>query len=66
VVARGTVQRDDAPTSDEPYRLYLSLDGVHPSAAGPRIRAHEAAKALNTTCHRALPRGERLLALSPD
>ena len=42
-------------TSDEPYGPYISLDGVHPSAAGHRILAREAAKALNTTYHLAIP-----------
>ena len=45
-------------TSDEPYGPYISLDGVHPSAAGHRILAREAAKALNVTYHLAVPRGE--------
>jgi hypothetical protein len=45
-------------TSDEPYGPLISLDGVHPSAAGHRILAREAAKALNVTYHLAFPRGE--------
>jgi hypothetical protein len=49
-------------TSDEPYGPYISLDGVHPSAAGHRILAREAAKALNVTYHLAVPHGEGLLA----
>ena len=47
-------------TSDEPYGPLISLDGVHPSAAGHRILAREAAKALNVTYHLALPRGEAI------
>jgi len=34
---------------------FISLDGVHPSAAGHRILAREAAKALNVTYHLAIP-----------
>jgi lysophospholipase L1-like esterase len=48
--------------SDEPYGPFISLDGVHPSAAGHRILAREAAKALNVTDHLAIPRGYGLLA----
>ena len=44
-------------TSDEPYGPYISLDGVHPNAAGHRILAREAAKALNVTYHLAIERG---------
>ena len=44
-------------TSDEPYGPYISLDGVHPNAAGHRIFAREAAKALNVTYHLAIERG---------
>ena len=43
--------------SHEPYGPFISLDGVHPSAAGHRIFAREAAKALNVTYHLAVPRG---------
>jgi hypothetical protein len=49
-------------TSDEPYGSLFSLDGVHPSAAGHRILAREAAKALNVTYHLAVPRGEVVAA----
>ena len=49
-------------TSDEPYGAFISLDGVHPSAAGHRILAREAAKALNVTYHLAIPRGEVIAA----
>jgi lysophospholipase L1-like esterase len=45
-------------TSDEPYGPLISLDGVHPTAAGHRILAREAAKALNVTYHLAVPVGE--------
>jgi hypothetical protein len=38
-------------TSDTPYGPLISLDGVHPSAAGHHILAREAAKALNVTYH---------------
>ncbi|HET7458150.1 MAG TPA: hypothetical protein VFJ74_10910 [Gemmatimonadaceae bacterium] len=34
-------------TSAEPYGPYVSLDGVHPSAAGAEVIAHAAAAALN-------------------
>jgi len=44
-------------TSDEPYGPFISLDGVHPSAAGHRIFAREAAKAMNVTYHLAIPLG---------
>jgi lysophospholipase L1-like esterase len=44
--------------SNEPYGPFISLDGVHPSGAGHRILAREAAKALNVTYHLAVPRGE--------
>lgn len=43
-------------TSNEPYGALISLDGVHPSAAGHRVLAREAAKALNVTYHLAIPR----------
>lgn len=43
--------------SDEPYGPYFSADGVHPSGAGHRIIAREAAKALNVTYHLAIERG---------
>ena len=49
-------------TSDEPYGPFISLDGVHPSAAGHRVLAREAAKALNVTYHLAIPRGEVVAA----
>jgi lysophospholipase L1-like esterase len=49
-------------TSDEPYGPFISLDGVHPSAAGHQILAREAAKALNITYHLAIPRGEVVAA----
>jgi lysophospholipase L1-like esterase len=49
-------------TSDEPFGPYLSLDGVHPSSAGHRILAREAAKALNTTYHLAIERGQVIAA----
>ena len=52
--------------SDEPYGPFISLDGVHPSAAGHRIIAREAAKALNVTYHLAIPRGYGLLAAIQD
>ena len=42
--------------------LFISLDGVHPSAAGHRILAREAAKALNVTYHLAVPRAEIIAA----
>jgi len=45
-------------TSDEPFGPLISLDGVHPSAAGHHILAREAAKALNVTYHLAISRGE--------
>jgi len=49
-------------TSDEPFGPFISLDGVHPSAAGHRILAREAAKALNVIYHLAVPRGEVIAA----
>ena len=49
-------------TSDEPYGPYISLDGVHPSAAGHRIFAREAARALNVTYHLAIPLGDAVAA----
>jgi lysophospholipase L1-like esterase len=49
-------------TSDEPYGPLISLDGVHPSAAGHRVLAREAAKALNVTYHLAIPRGDVVAA----
>jgi len=49
-------------TSDEPYGPFISLDGVHPSAAGHRLLAREAAKALNATYHLAIPRGDVIAA----
>lgn len=49
-------------TSDEPYGPYLSLDGVHPSGAGHRILAREAAKALNLTYHLAIERSQMIAA----
>jgi lysophospholipase L1-like esterase len=44
--------------SDEPFGPFISLDGVHPSAAGHQILAREAAKSLNVTYHLAISRGE--------
>jgi len=52
--------------SNEPYGRFISLDGVHPSGAGHRILAREAAKALNVTYHLAIPRGYGLLATVAD
>ena len=52
--------------SHQPYGPFISLDGVHPSAAGHRILAREAAKALNRTYHLAIPRGYGLLAAVED
>ena len=49
-------------TSDQPFGPFISLDGVHPSAAGHRILAREAAKALNVTYHLAVPRAEIIAA----
>jgi lysophospholipase L1-like esterase len=49
-------------TSDEPFGPFISLDGVHPSAAGHQILAREAAKALNVTYHLAISRGEVIAA----
>lgn len=43
--------------SDTPYGPFISLDGVHPSAAGHAILAREAAKALNVTYHLGIERG---------
>ena len=43
--------------SAEPYGPFISLDGVHPSAAGHAILAREAAKALNVTYHFGIERG---------
>ena len=43
--------------SDAPYGPLISLDGAHPSAAGHRIFAREAAKALNVTYHLGIRRG---------
>jgi lysophospholipase L1-like esterase len=48
--------------SGEPYGPFISLDGVHPSAAGHRILAREAARALNITYHLAMPRGDGVAA----
>jgi hypothetical protein len=44
-------------TSDAPYGPLISLDGVHPNAAGHAILAREAAKALNVTYHLGIERG---------
>ena len=44
-------------TSDQPYGPFISLDGVHPSAAGQALLAREAAKALNVTYHLGIERG---------
>ena len=44
--------------ADEPFGPFVSLDGVHPSAAGHQILAREAAKSLNVTYHLAISRGE--------
>jgi lysophospholipase L1-like esterase len=44
-------------TSSHPYGPFISLDGVHPSAAGHRILAREAARALDVTYHLAIRRG---------
>jgi hypothetical protein len=38
-------------TSPQPYGLYVSLDGFHPSAEGARILAEAAAAALNKRYH---------------
>lgn len=41
--------------SDEPYGPLFSLDGIHPSAAGHRVLAEAAARALNRTYGLAIP-----------
>ena len=38
-------------TSGTPYGPYVSLDGLHPSAAGQTVIADAAARALNATFH---------------
>jgi hypothetical protein len=42
-------------TSGTPYGPYVSLDGIHPSAAGSTVLADAAARALNTTYHMQIP-----------
>jgi len=42
-------------TTATPYGPLISLDGVHPSAAGSTVLAHAAAAALNTTYNLGLP-----------
>jgi len=38
-------------TSGSPYGAYVSLDGMHPTAAGQTVIADAAARALNATYH---------------
>ena len=42
-------------TSAEPYGPLISLDGIHPTAAGSQVLADAAARALNETYHLAIP-----------
>jgi hypothetical protein len=42
-------------TDPQPYGPYISLDGVHPTAAGSRVLADAAAQALNATYHLGIP-----------
>jgi hypothetical protein len=42
-------------TSPQPYGEYVSLDGIHPSAAGARVLADAAASALNARYNLGIP-----------
>jgi hypothetical protein len=53
-------------TSAQPYGPFISLDGLHPSAAGSRVLADAAARAVNATYGLGIPTssgGAPLLAL---
>jgi hypothetical protein len=52
---KGTFSVVKLMTSLAPFGPYFSLDGVHPNAAGQRILAREAAKALNATYGLGIP-----------
>jgi len=49
-------------TGSDPFGPLISLDGVHPSAAGHEIIAREAAHALNVTYHLGIPRARTFAA----
>lgn len=50
-------------TTSQPYGPYISLDGIHPSAAGQLVLANAAADALNTTYRLGIPSSTGTLAL---
>jgi lysophospholipase L1-like esterase len=45
-------------TSMQPYGPYVSLDGIHPTAAGQAVLAREAARALNARYDLGIPTGD--------
>lgn len=49
-------------TSTEPFGPYISLDGMHPSAAGARVLAEAAANALNAQYDMGIPTSAPLFA----
>ena len=50
-------------TSAEPYGPFISLDGVHPTAAGARVLAEAAARALDAQYnHHILAQADPLIA----
>jgi len=49
-------------TSAEPFGPYVSLDGIHPSAAGARVLAEAAANALNAKYNMGIPTSAPLFA----
>jgi hypothetical protein len=49
VVTRPPFNAITLMTSGQPYGPYVSLDGIHPTAAGQRVLAEAAANALNAT-----------------
>jgi len=52
-------------TSTTPYGRYISLDGIHPSAAGSTILADAAARALNARYALGIPVSASFLASAP-
>lgn len=49
-------------TSAQPYGSYITLDGIHPSAAGSAVLARAAAQALNARYNLHLPDGTPFIA----
>lgn len=50
-------------TSSQPYGAYIGLDGIHPNAAGQRVLADAAARALNDTYGFGIPLSGSVVAM---